>query len=273
MALTIYDMHTHTDCSHDSRQPIDELCAAEIAAGMTGVAVTDHSDGPYSHQNGDFARLEQSIRNCAAAAQRYAGRLEVLCGVEIGEELWSGENARIVHELGEYDVILTSIHGQMEDGRCVYLGDRDLPGWSTARLEAYLQRYLYDLAECAQLADYDILTHLDIPLRYINGKAGHALQLEKFADLVDEVLRIVIQRDKTLEINTSGMAAGWRCMPQTDVLRRYYALGGRRVSVGSDAHASAAAAVGFVSVVEQLRAVGFTGQTIYRRRQPVEIPF
>ena len=34
MAPTLYDMHTHTDCSHDSTQPIDALCAAEIAAGL-----------------------------------------------------------------------------------------------------------------------------------------------------------------------------------------------------------------------------------------------
>ena len=34
MTLTLYDMHTHTDCSHDSTQPIDALCAAEIAAGF-----------------------------------------------------------------------------------------------------------------------------------------------------------------------------------------------------------------------------------------------
>ena len=86
MALTLYDMHTHTECSHDSRQPIDELCAAELAAGMTGVAVTDHSDTPYGHENGDFARLAQSIRNSRAAAQKYAGQLEVLCGVELGED-------------------------------------------------------------------------------------------------------------------------------------------------------------------------------------------
>lgn len=272
MALTLYDMHTHTECSHDSRQPIDELCAAELAAGMAGVAITDHSDTPYGHENGDFARLAQSIRNSRAAAQKYAGQLEVLCGVELGEELWSGENARIVHELGEYDVILCSIHGQREDGRCVY-GGRDFLHWSDEQLQAYLRQYLYDLGEHAAMADYDILAHLDLPLRYITGKAGRALDLWCCAELVDEVLRTVIRRGKTLEVNTSGLAAGWRCMPDMDVLQRYYELGGRRISVGSDAHSSANAAGGLAATVERLQAIGFTHQTIYRRRQPVEIPF
>lgn len=273
MALTIYDMHTHTDCSHDSRQPIDGLCAAAVAAGMAGVAVTNHSDTPYSHENGDFERLARSIRTCREAAAQYAGQLEVLCGVEIGEPLWHAENTRTVLGLGEYDVVLASVHGQLEDGRCVYLGDRDIPVWSEARLERYLRQYLADLAQAAEEADYDILCHLDIPLRYINGKAGRGMQLQAFADGVDEVLRAVIRRGKTLEINTSGLAAGWRCMPELDVMQRYYTLGGRRISVGSDAHAAANVACGLVQTVQQLQAIGFTGQTVYRKRQPVEISF
>ena len=273
MAPTIYDMHTHTDCSHDSRQPIGELCAAAVAAGMAGVAVTNHSDTPYSHEHGDFARLERSIRTCREAAQQYAGQLEILSGVEIGEPLWHPENTRTVLGLGEYDVVLASVHGQLEDGVCVYLGDRDIPAWSKTRLDGYLRRYLSDLAEAAETADYDILAHLDIPLRYINGKAGHGMELQNYADLVDTVLRTVIRRGKTLEVNTSGLAAGWRCMPELAVMQRYYELGGRRISVGSDAHASANVACGLAQTVQQLQAIGFTGQTIYRKRQPVEIGF
>ena len=273
MALTIYDMHTHTDCSHDSRQPIGELCAAAVAAGVAGVAVTNHSDTPYSHENGDFERLARSIRTCREAAEQYAGKLEVLSGVEIGEPLWHPENTRAVLELGEYDVVLASIHGQLEDGRCIYLGDRDIPAWSETRLDGYLRRYLADLTELAETADYDILCHPDIPLRYINGKAGRGMELQKYADLVDDVLRAVIRRGKTLEVNTSGLAAGWRCMPELDVMQRYYGLGGRRVSVGSDAHTGANVACGLAQTVRQLQTVGFAAQTVYRKRQPVEIGF
>ena len=61
MEFHIYDMHAHTNCSHDSTQTIGQLCAAEIAAGCLGVAVTNHSDTPYSRENGDFARLERSL--------------------------------------------------------------------------------------------------------------------------------------------------------------------------------------------------------------------
>ncbi len=273
MPLTLYDMHTHTEHSHDSRQTVDELCVAELAAGVAGVAVTDHSDGLYSHRNGDFERLVQSNRACRAAAERYAGRLEILSGVEIGEELWSPRNADIVRGLADWDVVLASNHGRMEEDGFLPLGQQAYDTWPQERLNTFLRRYLEDLAKTADRMDYDILTHLDVPLRYINWKCGCTLEWESCADVLEEILRIVIRRGKTLEINTSGLAVGWRWMPDPAVLRRYYELGGRRVSIGSDAHAGRTAAVGLAETAAQLRAIGFTGQTIYRKRRPVEIPF
>lgn len=274
MAITLYDMHTHTEYSHDSTQSLDGLCAAELAAGVAGVAVTDHSDGLYSHENGDFERLIRSNRCCREAAARWAGRLEILSGVEIGEELWSPENAAVVRSLADWDVVLASNHClRMENGEYLGLGPQDYTVWPQEKLEYFMQRYLEHLILTAERLDYDILTHIDIPLRYITGRDGRILQQERRADLVDELLRTVICRGKTLEVNTSGLAGSWRTMPETDTLRRYYELGGRRISLGSDAHTAANAAAGLRQTAELLRSIGFTGQTVYRRRQPTEIPF
>lgn len=274
MAITLYDMHTHTEYSHDSTQTLDALCAAEIAAGVAGVAVTDHSDGLYSHKNGDFERLIQSNRCCREAAARRDGKLEILSGVEIGEELWSPENAATVRSLADWDVVLASNHClRMENGEYLGLGPQNYAVWPQERLEYFMQRYLEHLILTAERLDYDILTHIDIPLRYITRRDGRALSEDRRADLVDEILRTVIRRGKTLEVNTSGLANGWRTMPATDTLRRYYELGGRRISIGSDAHTTEKVAAGLRETAEALRAIGFTGQTVYRRRQPEEIPF
>lgn len=274
MEFRIYDMHTHTNCSHDSQQPIDELCGAEIAMGCAGVAITNHSDTPYSHMNGDFARLERSLVEAAAAKEGYAGRLEVFSGVEVGEPLWAKESTRIILDMGEWDVILASVHGQLENGRCKYYGGEPYDAWSQTRLDDFLRRYLEDLAEAAEMADYDILTHLDLPVRYISGKCGREADIMHYQDLVDQVLGIVIRRDKTLEVNASGLNSGWgHTMPEFDVVRRYRELGGKRISVGSDAHASKNAGKGLESTVARLLELGFEKQTIYRKRCPVEVAF
>lgn len=274
MRFHIYDMHTHTDCSHDSTQLIDELCHAEIVAGCRGIAVTNHSDTPYSHENGDFARLERSIREAKEAAVRYAGQLEVLCGVELGEELWARKNACIILDMEGWDVILASVHGQVEDGRYKYYGSDPYDLWPQAKLDDFLRRYLEDMAETAALADYDVLTHLDCPVRYINGRCHREADVMQYRDLVDEILRSVIRRDKTLEVNTSGLNSGWgHTMPEFDVVMRYRELGGQRICVGSDAHTSVNAGKGLEGTVEHLLTLGFEKQTIYQKRCPVEIPF
>ncbi|MBR0277378.1 MAG: PHP domain-containing protein [Clostridia bacterium] len=42
--MKTFDCHTHTNCSLDGKQTIDELCKSAIEKGVLGVAVTDHAD-------------------------------------------------------------------------------------------------------------------------------------------------------------------------------------------------------------------------------------
>ena len=208
------------------------------------------------------------------AKREYMEKLAVMSGVEIGEPLWAKENTRIILEMGEWDVILASVHGQLENGRCKYYGGEPYDTWQQEKLDTYLRRYLEDMIEVAQTADYDILTHLDCPIRYISGKCHREADIMHYADLVDEVLRAVIRRDKTLEVNTSGLNSGWgHTMPEFDVISRYKELGGRRISVGSDAHISENAGKGLEATVRRLIGLGFDRQTVYRGRSPIEITF
>ena len=170
MRYQIYDMHTHTNCSHDGRQTMEELCRAQILAGSKGFAVTNHSDTPFSHENGDFDRLERSLREGEMAKKKFGDQVEILLGVEIGEALWAKENTDMILSLGEWDVILGSVHGQLENGQCVYYGGDPYDTWQQNKLDTYLRRYLEDLADTAANADYDVLAHLDCPIRYISGK-------------------------------------------------------------------------------------------------------
>lgn len=271
----LYDMHTHTDNSHDARQTIRQLCDAAAAAGLAGVAVTDHGDSPYIDKLDNRRTIGSSAAQAQAAAAQYAGRLEVLCGVEIGEECWYPDGAAVLHGLADFDVILASIHGFWRDGAIAYYSQEpfDAAHYTEDELYTFLQRYLEGMLENAEAADYDILTHLDCPLRYINGKYGRGVDILRFAGLIDQVLLAVLRRGKTLEVNTSGLGQPWaQRMPQDAILRRWYALGGRRISLGSDAHISQNLAVGFAGTVAFLKQLGFTGQTVYRKRQPVELP-
>lgn len=277
MTEHLYDLHTHTDCSPDSHQPIEGLCAAAARAGLAGIAVTDHGDSSYVEEYREAGRLVRSAQNAGRMAAQWAGRLEVLRGIEIGEGCWSPAGERTLAGLADYDVVIGSIHGFKRAGTVLFYSQEpfDAAHYTDAGLQAFLQRYLEAMAENAAAADYDVLAHLDCPLRYINGKYGRSADILAFPGLIDDVLRAALGRGKTLEVNTSGCARGaWgHRMPSDAVVRRWRELGGERVSLGSDAHAAENVAAGFEEAVGFLRGLGFSGETVYRGRVPFTVPF
>ena len=122
--------------------------------------------------------------------------------------------------------------------------------------------------------DFDVLAHLSCPLRYINGKYRRQISIDEYQDMVEEILRVVIRRQKALEVNTSGINGVYESlMPDEQTLRRYYALGGRMLTLGSDAHAADRIGNAFGETVELLKEIGFSSYCYYQKRQPVMIPF
>jgi histidinol-phosphatase (PHP family) len=58
-----------------------------------------------------------------------------------------------------------------------------------------------------------------------------------------------------------------------EILKLYYSLGGRKVTLGSDAHTVGGIGRGIAEATKQLAAMGFDGYYYYRNRKPVKIAF
>ena len=77
--------------------------------------------------------------------------------------------------------------------------------------------------------------HLDYIVRY--GRSIESYSYSTFSDLIDEILRELIDRGKGLELNMAGYKYGLGFgHPHPDILKRYRELGGEIVTVGSDGH-------------------------------------
>ena len=120
---------------------------------------------------------------------------------------------------------------------------------------------------------YRVLESLDAPYRYdIVAHVGYCsrnatypdpkLRYEDYADVLDEILKRIIARGKILEVNSSAKTAGSPFIPDTDILERYFELGGRMVSFASDAHDTTRIADRRDIVVAALKKIGFTHLTI-----------
>ena len=63
-----------------------------------------------------------------------------------------------------------------------------------------------------------------------------------------------------------------RLSPEYDTVKRFRELGGKYVSVGSDAHYAQHIAVGIKDAMSAAKAAGFDNVTLFQKRQPIEIP-
>ena len=267
--MKYYDMHNHSLHSHDAKSRISALCEIVLQKGLAGFAVTDHFDNEYSKQTDTFSSILDAFEDAGETETSYRDRVEILRGVEIGEGIWFPEEAQKMIAMRDFDVVLGSVHAVRYKDLTVPYSVIDFSKVSEADVYGFWSAYFDDLIECAEMSDYDILTHLTCPLRYLNGKFGYSLTPEMHADKIDTVLKIVIERKKALEINTSCLGSHYdELMPNAPILERYYALGGRLVTIGSDSHIEENFAKGLEDAAKVLKQIGFDKAYYYKKRKP-----
>ena len=269
----LFNIHTHTEHSHDALAKLTDLCEKAIQDNLLGFAVTDHCDCECSAEPRAYTSLLESYDDVLSVRERYGGRLLIAAGVEIGEALYDPPFAKKVIAARPWDVVLGSVHAVRMPGWEMPFSVIDFSGCGDAFLRAYLHRYFDDLLEMATAEDYDVLCHLTVPLRYICGKYGKRMDLSEYDGKIDRILRAAIARGKTLEVNTSGCTAREAYfLPDEAILDRYLAMGGRYLTVGSDAHVADRLANGLPQAAAMLRGKGVTGLIYYLGREPVEYP-
>ena len=87
----------------------------------------------------------------------------------------------------------------------------------------------------------------------------------EFAAEFDEVLNAVLATDTVLELNTRRLNSRKVYQEMLTVYRRYRQLGGRCVTIGSDAHKAEDLGKNFAAAQELIRAVGLTAATFCER--------
>jgi len=263
------DCHTHTWYSGDGRCSVGELCAAAHEKGLAAVAVTDHFDYLMdgSGEPDWYLRAKLRDRELRRAQQEWAGRLEVLRGIEIGQPHWNPEDSRKLANCGDFDLVIGSIH-DLRPGKRIY-HDYD---FSTPEACDALYRQFFDEArEMLRTCDFDVFGHYDYPLRKMDTGAV-APNMERWKAQMLPFLRDLAQSGVALELNTTGLRR-WMGKPAGEawILEAFREYGGRYVTIGSDGHFTRHIGAGVKETCRMLRQGGFDKVTIYRQRKPVEL--
>jgi len=252
------DCHNHSNYSQDCRETPEQLVEAALTRGIDVMAITDHAD---------FAEGDSIFDPDAYLAHLHAlsGKINgmtLLCGVELGIQ---AEHAELCHRFvagRSFDFVIASMHRARELD--FYYGEFYK---QHSNIEECWKIYLEEsLRAVRAFSDFDVFGHIDIIRRYSLTRG--TLIPETLQPQLDALLSWLIEHDKGIEINTSGIRYGLDSFhPHVSILRRFRQLGGRIVSIGSDSHGSASIGAGFFEAIEMLRSEGFTSFATFHRRQ------
>ncbi len=255
------DIHLHTDFSSDSTASLKSMAEQAALIGLETICFTDHYDMDFP--GGDFRlQTQKYMETVFELKDSFRDRLEILFGVELGMQTYLSERIREYIRQYPFDYCIGSVH--LLDGKDPYCRDQyDLS--DDEMLRAYLECTLENLRV---IPDVQSLGHLDYVVRY-TGIAQTGYSLAEYRELIEPVLKLLIERGIALELNTAGMKKGiGKPNPPVEVLRLYKELGGEMVTVGSDAHRPEFVGYRFPEAAEILENAGFAYYTVFRNKKP-----
>ena len=260
-----FDLHTHCTLSFDGESTAEDMLKRAIELGMRYYALTDHVDlGVHADHNFDLeATVSGAAEQLPALQEKYTDELEFIYGVELGQITQDPETAaRLVNENG-YDFIIGSLHNIRTQDDFYFLD------YSGTDVYSLLDDYFNELLELASSPLFDVMAHITYPLRYIVGEHGINVDMRRYSAMIDDILTTLIRNERGIEINTSGLRQKLGdTMPGYEIVQRYRELGGKILTIGSDAHRTSDLGKGIAEGIDIARKAGFTEVAIYKHRTP-----
>lgn len=269
------DYHVHTEFSDDSVYPMEEVVKDAIAMGMDEICFTDHVDygikedwgsgNPIRYRgneplaNVDYPKYFAAIRRLR---MRYGGEITIRQGLEFGIQTHTTSKYEDLTENYPLDFVILSIH-QVEDKE---FWTQDFQKGRSQ--EEYNERYYEEMLQVIKAYKYySVLGHMDLIVRY--DKMG-CYPFEKIEPVITEILKIVIEDGKGIELNTSYHRYGLQdTTPSKDILSLYRKLGGEIITIGSDSHKRAHLGTYMDEGKELLKSLGFRYFCTYDSMKPV----
>ena len=269
------DMHMHTNFSTDSEACPRDMVDEAVRKGLKTVYFTDHFD------KDDLEWGEEGIFDVDAyftemrkLQEEYTGKLNIRIGIELGLRTYLKEYYDELTKKYPFDFVIGSVHNvpykKDIEGRLLYT-DPAAEKLFVDRTdkEAYRLMMETSLENVRTMDCFQTLGHLDYVVRY--GKAREKeYSYTEFADVIDEILKVLIEKGKGLEVNSAGLKYGLPfAHPHPDVLKRYRELGGEIITIGADAHKPEHIAYDFTKTEEILKACGFKYYTEFSKQKAV----
>jgi len=262
------DYHVHSTHSFDAEHDLPTMCEAALARGLREIAFTEHfdfdrRDPAYGYF--DYARYAAAV---ADARARYAGRLTIRLGLEFDFRRAYGTQVGDVLAAWDFDVLIGSVHSAC--GVPLFRLSREVP--PDLDLDALYEEYFAEVEALVTSGWCHVVGHFDYLYKHVPSLAAPK-RTAAYWQRVERLLALYVRGGVALEVNLHHVVdRGLGMAADAEILRRYAALGGRLVTVGSDAHHAPEVGAGFDRAERALREAGLTHVTGYARGRPYAVP-
>ena len=260
------DFHLHCNFSSDSETAPEDMIKQAVKLGLENICFTDHNDYDYPPENGEILFLldfDSYFQEINRLREKYKDIINIYIGVEQGLQPHLGERVDKYDSLHLLDFIIGSTH--IVDGNDPYY-----PSFWEERSpkECIIQYFenIYKSICCCN--NFDVYGHIDYIIRYAPKKDTNYNPFA-YSDIIDAILKKLIETGKGIEINTAGLKYGLKeTNPCLSIIKRYRELGGEIITTGSDAHKPEHMAYSFEVLRTLLEKGGFSYYTIFKNRKP-----
>lgn len=220
----MFDTHLHTSFSTDSKMKLQEAIDKSINSEL-GIIITEHMDLNYPVPNKFVFDINKYFKEYSGYRSN-----RLLLGIELGMSTGCVSENRKIAQNYDFDYIIGSIHFVNEQD--IYLEEYYK---NKSKTEAFEEYFTYML-ECLKTHDFiDSLGHIDYISRYARYN-DKEIYYKDFSDYIDEILKFLIKNGKAIEINTRRFDNTAAVNNLMKIYTRYSELGGKYVTLGSDAH-------------------------------------
>lgn len=264
----MFDQHLHTTFSPDASPlaTFEAYIKKALEKGLTHLTFTDHVDFdcpvPLFQQIPDylayFNRLNAAFKNAPVTAHM---------GVELGYQSHVLKAMEAFTAAHPFACVLLSLH--YVNGLDPYDGSL----FKNRSIKEALTLYFEAVEEAiTRFPSFDILAHIDYVFRYLPGGLS-VVTLTDYEDVLTRIFKRLIDQGKILELNTAPWRKSYAINAPVKVLYdMYYQSGGRRISLGSDAHDVNDLSADFDQAAQMLTDIGFESIHMVTQNEVKTVP-
>lgn len=238
--------HTHTRWC-DGSNTVEEMIISAIAKGFDVIGFSSHSTYPDDTAcTVTSENLPKYFSEVRGLAQKYSGRIKVLCGLEADYIPGITDPDRLRYENFKPDYIIGSVHYVIApDGARVSVDhtpeimQKGILQHFNGDVKKYICSYFSQQREMVRKYDFDIIGHPDLCRKFNVKYPYFDEQSDWYLDELAETAEVFAKSGKIVELNTGAISRGWLddVYPSAD-FRTLLRDKGVRFVLNSDSHAS-----------------------------------